>query len=202
MSLHRSELLGLRCLVAAGLAWVGAPAWAHTAASSAGGLLAGLLHPVQGVDHLLAMVAVGLWGAFLGPTLRWSLPVVFPLLMVVGAMLGMAGIAFGFVEAGIAASVVVLGAAIAAGWRAPAAAALVIVAGFGLLHGHAHGTELPEAAAPVAYAAGFVVATGALHLAGIALGEAGRSARGRMLLRGLGAAMAAAGAWMLVRAAA
>lgn len=189
----------LRSAAAAGLCCAAASAWAHTETTAAGGLLAGLLHPVQGMDHLLAMVAVGLWGAFLGPPLLWALPVVFPLLMVAGGVLGIAGVQIGFVEIGIAASVVVLGASIAAGWRAPMSAALAIVAAFGLLHGHAHGTELPVAASPVAYAAGFVVATGLLHLTGIAIGAIGRSERGQLLLRAIGAGMAVTGGWMLVR---
>ncbi|TFZ01020.1 HupE/UreJ family protein [Ramlibacter henchirensis] len=174
-------------------------ALAHTEQSATGGLMSGLLHPVQGLDHLLAMVAVGIWGAFLGAPLVWALPVVFPLLMVIGAVLGIAGVPVASVEAGIAISVVLLGSVILTGWRAPVAAALALVAVFGVLHGHAHGTELPEAASPAAYSAGFVIATGLLHVAGIALGRLDCLPRGRALLRGTGAAMALAGTWMLAR---
>ncbi|WP_236589777.1 HupE/UreJ family protein [Ramlibacter aurantiacus] len=173
-------------------------AFAHVAQAGERGLVSGLLHPVQGLDHLLAMVAVGIWGAFLGAPLIWALPVVFPLLMVVGALLGMAGVPLPSVEAGIALSVALLGLAIVAAWRAPTAAALALVAAFGVLHGHAHGTELPEAASPAAYAAGFVIATGLLHLLGIALGQIERLPRGRAVLRGAGATMALAGVLMWV----
>jgi urease accessory protein len=181
---------------AALFAWCGM-AWAHTEQAAGAGFVAGLLHPVQGVDHLLAMVAVGIWGAFLKAPLVWALPVAFPMLMVVGAVAGMAGVPVPSVETGIALSVVLLGAAILAAWRAPVAVAVALVAVFGLLHGHAHGTELPQAATPAAYAAGFVLATGLLHLAGIALGRLERMPHGRALLRGVGGAMALAGSWML-----
>jgi urease accessory protein len=110
-------------LAALGLALAPA-AWAHDGTGVAGGFIAGVMHPIGGIDHLLAMVAVGMWGAFLGAPLIWQLPVAFPLLMVVGGVLGIAGVVLPGVEAGIALSVAVLGAAIAAGWRAPRAIAL------------------------------------------------------------------------------
>ncbi|MEJ7932480.1 HupE/UreJ family protein [Ramlibacter sp. AN1015] len=184
------------CAVVLGLACSGA--LAHTEPAATAGILSGLLHPVQGPDHLLAMVAVGIWGAFLGAPLLWMLPIVFPLLMVAGGILGIAGVPMPSVEAGIAASVVLLGSAILAGWRAPLAAALGLVAAFGVLHGYAHGTELPDATSPAAYCAGFIVATGLLHLAGIALGRLGRLPLGRGVLRAAGGAMAVAGASMLM----
>ena len=192
--LHRGR--GAAFAVAALCLWCGS-ASAHTEQATAAGFVSGLLHPVQGVDHLLAMVAVGIWGAFLRAPLVWVLPVAFPLLMVVGAIAAMARVPVPSVEIGIALSVVLLGGAILAAWRAPVAVAVALVAAFGLLHGHAHGTELPQAATPAAYAAGFVLATGLLHLAGIALGQLERLPRGRALLRGVGAAMAFAGSWML-----
>jgi len=201
-SFHPSSRPALRMCCLLLLALACGPALAHTEQEGTGGLLSGLLHPVQGVDHLLAMLAVGIWGAFLGAPLIWALPVAFPLFMVAGAVLAIAGVPLPAVEIGIAVSVLLLGAAIAAGWRAPVAAAVVLVAAFGALHGHAHGTELPEAASPAAYAAGFVIATGLLHLAGIALGRLERLPKGRLLLRGAGAAMALAGAWLLVQHAA
>ncbi|MFM9881087.1 MAG: HupE/UreJ family protein [Burkholderiaceae bacterium] len=175
-----------------------AHAHAHTEGSGASGFLAGYLHPLSGVDHLLAMVAVGMWGAALGRPLIWALPVVFPLLMVVGGVLGIAGVPLPFIEAGIAVSVLVLGLAIALAWRAPLALALAIVALFGVLHGHAHGTELPQATSPEAYAAGFVVSTGILHLSGIALGLLQRLPSGALALRGGGALIAAVGGYLLV----
>lgn len=159
--------------------------------------MAGLLHPVSGVGHLLAMVAVGIWGAVLGAPLVWLLPVAFPLLMVVGGVLGIAGVAVPYVEQGIALSVTVLGVAIALAWRAPRWVALAIVAVFALFHGYAHGIELPRAAAPAAFATGFVITTGFLHLAGVGLGWCGRLPRGDRLLRGGGVAIAAVGVWLL-----
>ncbi len=172
-------------------------AHAHTDSAVAGGFSTGFVHPLAGLDHLLAMVAVGIWGATLGPPLLWALPVVFPLLMVVGAIVGMAGIPVPMVEAGIALSVLLLGLAIYADWKAPAAVAVALVAMFGILHGHAHGMELPESAEPAAYSAGFVLATGMLHLAGIALGTLRTRPVGPLLLRTCGALIAAVGVWIL-----
>lgn len=177
-------------------------AQAHTDAVTAQGWLAGVLHPVTGIDHLLAMVAVGIWGAALGAPLVWMLPLAFPLLMVAGGILGIAGVPVPFVEAGIALSVLMLGTAILAQWRAPIAVAVALVAFFGVLHGHAHGTELPDATSPAAYSAGFVLSTGLLHLAGIAIGELRRWRHGIAVLRAAGAALAATGTWLLVATAA
>lgn len=174
-----------------------APAFAH-ATGVAGGFESGLLHPVAGFDHLLAMFAVGVWGAQLGGKAVWSLPVTFPMMMAVGGALGMAGVAVGPVEIAIALSVVALGLAIAAAWRAPQAAALALVAVFALYHGHAHGTELPIAAEPVAYSIGFVIATGLIHLAGIGFGAVTRSLFDGWVARGAGALIAAAGLSFLV----
>lgn len=169
---------------------------AHTGEETANGFLAGVLHPLTGFDHLLAMVAVGIWGATLGRPLIWALPVAFPMLMVVGGMLGITGVALPFIESGIAVSVVVLGLAIAVAWRAPIAIAIAIVAAFGVFHGYAHGAELPNAVSPAAYVAGFVLCTGALHLAGIAIGTLQRLPNGRQALRASGGLIAAAGLWI------
>lgn len=173
------------------------PALAHESTGVANGFLAGVLHPVSGLDHLLAMVSVGIWGAFLGRPLIWQLPVAFPLVMVVGGVLGIVGVPVPQVELGIALSVVVLGIAVALRWHAPTVVAVAIVALFAIFHGHAHGTELPRAAAPHWYAAGFVLATGLLHLAGIALGTLTRVRGGVWLLRAGGAAIALVGGWIL-----
>lgn len=183
-------------LVAFCVLLLAAPAWAHSDQVTTGGFLAGYLHPLTGLDHMLAMVAVGMWGATLGRPLIWVLPVAFPLMMVVGGVAGIAGLPLPYVEAGIASSVVVLGLAIAAAWRAPVVVATAIVSVFGLLHGFAHGTELPTAAAPAAYSVGFVVSTGLLHLAGIAMGTLKSSARGGIFLRVCGAVIAAVGVWI------
>jgi urease accessory protein len=180
---------------------------AHNGAGVAGGFAAGLLHPISGANHLLAMVAVGIWGAFLGVPLLWVLPVAFPLMMVVGGILGIAGVALPSVEIGIALSVIVLGAAIAGAWRAPTPIAITIVAVFALFHGYAHGSELPRAAEPTAYATGFVITTGLLHIAGIAIGllarlpKVARLGKGIALLRIGGVLIVAAGVWFLREAA-
>ncbi len=174
------------------------PAWAHTEAGVAGGLISGFLHPLTGPDHLVAMVAVGLWGAFLGAPAIWLLPVVFPLVMTIGGVLGVLGIPLPAVELGIACSAIVLGLVVAFAARPPLWIAAVIVGVFAIFHGHAHGAELPEAADPVAYAIGFVTATGLLHLAGIALGLLVRWPAGRIAVRAAGGAIAAAGVVFLV----
>ena len=173
-------------------------AHAHTESAIGGGFVRGFLHPFTGGDHLLAMVAVGIWGAVLGAPLLWLLPVTFPMLMVFGAVAALAGLTLPAIEPGIALSVVVLGGAIAALWRAPLPAAIAVVAFFGFLHGFAHGRELPAAASPAAYATGFVLASGLLHGAGIAIGTVRALPRGDLGLRLLGAAIALAGAWLLV----
>jgi urease accessory protein len=173
-------------------------AQAHTESAVGGGFLRGLQHPFSGGDHLLAMVAVGIWGAVLGAPLLWALPVTFPMLMVLGAVAAMAGLVLPAIEPGIAGSVVVLGGAIAAFWRAPVPAAVAVVGFFGFLHGFAHGRELPAAASPAAYAAGFVLASGLLHGTGIAIGLLRAWRRGDDALRVLGAVIALAGLWLLV----
>ena len=145
-------------------------AFAHSEGGIAGGFISGFTHPIVGWDHVVAMVAVGLWGTFLGTPAIWLLPVVFPLVMAFGAVLGILGVPVPAVEVGIAVSAVVLGLLIVFKARLPLLVAAVIVAAFAIFHGYAHGTELPEAANPAAYAIGFVIATGLLHLAGIAFG--------------------------------
>lgn len=184
--------------VAAGLLlMLAASAQAHTDQMVTGGFVSGYLHPLTGLDHLLAMIAVGIWGAWLGKPLVWALPIAFPLLMVIGGVLGIAQVPLPYVETGIAVSVLVLGLAIAAAWRAPLAAALPVVAAFGLLHGYAHGSELPSSMAPAVFTAGFVVSTGMLHLAGIAIGAVKDLSFGGYVLRACGVVIAAAGVWIL-----
>ena len=164
----------LRCLFAllfiSFLALTPEAALAHSGGGIAGGFISGFTHPILGWDHVVAMVAVGLWGAFLGAPAIWLLPVVFPLVMAFGAVLGILGVPVPAVEVGIAGSAVVLGLLILSKTRLPLAAAAIIVAFFAIFHGYAHGTELPEAVSPAAYAVGFVISTGVLHLAGIAFG--------------------------------
>ena len=149
---------------------------------------------------MLAMIAVGLWGAFLGRPLVYALPMLFPAAMVVGGALGMAGVGAPPVELGIAASVVTLGAMILFAVRAPVAVACVIVGVFALYHGYAHGVELPAAADPVGYSSGFVLSTGLLHLLGIAFGLLRAAPAGAIALRAAGGAIALSGAWFLMAA--
>jgi urease accessory protein len=166
----------------------------------AGGLVSGFTHPIFGLDHVAAMVAVGLWGAFLGQPAIWLLPVVFPLVMAFGGLLGISGVPVPAVEAGIAASALALGAMVALALRPPLWVAALLVGAFAIFHGHAHGTELPQAANPLAYGAGFVIATGLLHLSGIALGLLARWPAGVRAVRVGGGAIACAGIYFLVGA--
>lgn len=168
-------------------------AFAHTGEGAVGGFASGFLHPLFGWDHVVAMVAVGLWGAFLGAPALWMLPIVFPLIMVLGGVLGIAGVPIPAVESGIASSAIVLGLLVALAVRLPLAVAMIIVALFAIFHGHAHGTELPSAANPVTYAVGFVIATGLLHLAGILFGGLSRWTAGRYAVQAGGAAIALVG---------
>lgn len=166
-----------------------------------GGFVSGLLHPVLGWDHVAAMVAVGLWGAFLGMPAIWVLPVVFPLVMALGGVAGLLGLPVPAVETGIAVSAIVLGLAVAFKVRPPLWIAGIVVAGFAIFHGYAHGTELPEAANPIAYSAGFMIATGLLHMAGIGLGHLVRWSAGKWLVQAVGALIALAGVAFLTGAA-
>ena len=169
------------------------PALAHTGEGYGGGFLAGFWHPVLGWDHVAAMVAVGLWGAFLGAPAIWILPVVFPMVMAFGAVIGILGIPLPMVEPGIAMSAVVLGLMILFAVRAPIWVAAVLVGVFAIFHGYAHGAELPSTANAFAFAVGFVVATGLLHLCGIALGLTVKWPAGRVAVRGAGAVISLAG---------
>lgn len=175
------------------------PALAHTQAGVPAGLASGFLHPLTGLDHLIAMVAVGIWGAQLGAPAIWVLPITFPLVMAFGGVLGVLGVPLPLPEVVIALSAVVLGCAVAGRLRLPFAAAAVVVGIFAIFHGHAHGTELPGAANPLAYGVGFVVATGLLHLCGIVIGTLLRWPVGARLVQGLGAAIAALGIFFLVQ---
>ena len=177
---------------------VPAAALAHEQGASAGaGFLTGFLHPIRGVDHVLAMFAIGLWGSQLGMPSIWVLPVAFPLVMAFGGALGIAGVPLPGTELGIALSVVALGAVIALALRPPVAGALALAAFFAIFHGHAHGAELPGQTGALAYSAGFVLATGLIHLTGIAVGLVIHLPRGPVLVRAGGAAIALAGLWIL-----
>lgn len=160
-----------------------------------GGLVGGLAHPLTGFDHLLAMVAVGLWASQLGKRAMIVLPLLFPAVMAVGALMGANGVALPWVEAGIVASVVILGAVVALGVKPSLAVSAVLVGVFALFHGHAHGTELPAAGSALMYGAGFVVATLVLHAIGMGIGVA---AKRPLVMRYAGGAIAAAGLVLLV----
>jgi urease accessory protein len=175
-------------------------AHAHVQQGEAAGFFTGLGHPVSGLDHVLAMIAVGLWGAQLGAPALWLLPVTFPMVMALGGMLGLLGVPLPGIEVGIAASAILLGLAVMSELRPPLAAAVVLVAVFGIFHGHAHGTELPAGQSALLYSMGFVIATGCLHGVGIAVGLIHRWRWGQTLLRAAGAGVALAGVFFMWRA--
>ena len=189
-----------RCVALLVLTIAPAFALAHEESGQAAGFLAGLAHPVSGLDHVLAMVAVGLWGAVLGPPAIWVLPVAFPLVMAFGGLMGLLGFPLPGVEIGIALSAIVLGAMVLAEVRPPLWLAALIVAFFAIFHGHAHGRELPEGTSALLYSLGFVVATGLLHAVGILIGFAHRWAMGRQVVRAAGGGVALAGLFFLWRA--
>jgi len=160
-----------------------------------GGFAAGVEHPLSGADHLLAMIATGIWAYQLGGRAKWLVPACFVAIMAGAAGLGMAGVGLPMIEGGIAASLLVLGLLIAFAVSVRPAAAGVIVAVFAVFHGYAHGVEMPAMASPWLYGAGFVAATAALHGVGLLLG---RSVAGKgLMLRAAGIAVATAGAWMM-----
>lgn len=175
-------------------------AFAHVRGGEAGGFSSGFMHPISGLDHVLAMVAVGLWGAQLGAPAMWLLPVAFPLVMAIGGFLGFVGVHIPGVEVGIALSALLLGAAVAVSLRPPLAASIALVCVFAIFHGHAHGTELPPGQDALLYSVGFVVATGCLHALGIAIGTMNRWTWGGATLRVLGAGIALGGTLFLWRA--
>ncbi len=200
MTPHRiMSLRHLRTLpLAAAAALLTQPALAHEQADVGGGLAAGLLHPLTGADHLIAMVAVGIWGAQLGAPAIWVLPITFPLVMALGGVLGIMHVPLPMPEVVIALSALVLGGAVALRLKLPFAAAAAVVAVFAVFHGHAHGAELPGSANPLAYGIGFVVATGLLHLCGIVIGTLTRWPAGERVVQGLGAVIALLGGYFLV----
>lgn len=175
-----------------------APAWAHLTEATGGGWSEGFAHPFSGIDHLVAMVAVGVWAAQLGRRALWLLPASFALVMAAGAALGLAGVALPGAEDGIALSVAVLGVLLAVAARPSLATGAAVVALFGLVHGYAHGAEMPETAAPMLYAMGFLAATVTLHLVGIGFGLAAQSRLGQRLLPIGAAAVAGIGITLML----
>jgi urease accessory protein len=173
---------------------------AHVEKGQVGGFVSGFHHPWSGFDHILAMVAVGIWGAQLGPQAIWLLPVTFPLVMAFGGFLGLIGVHLPGVEFGIAASALLLGTMVCLEARPKLIWAAVLVGAFGLYHGHAHGTELPPRQSGMLYSMGFVIATGCLHAIGIGLGLIHPFPAGRWALRGAGAGIAMTGLLFVWRA--
>ena len=176
---------------------VPARALAHATGDVAGGLASGFLHPISGLDHVVAMVAVGLWGVQLKQPAIWVLPVTFPIVMALGGVLGVRAVPVPPVEVGIALSAIVLGTMVALSKRLPLWAAAAIVGVFAIFHGYAHGTELPGAAEPLAYGAGFVLTTGLLHVCGITIGTVTRWRLGARVVRVCGVVVAVVGVYFL-----
>lgn len=195
MSAGRLSASRMFIAIVAGLA--SAAVDAHTQTGVAGGFASGFLHPVLGVDHLAAMVAVGLWGAQLGRPAIWALPITFPSVMAVGGLLGMLAAPLPMVEIGVASSAIALGLLVATETRPALWIAAILVGAFAVFHGHAHGAELPAAANPLAYGVGFVLATGLLHLSGILLGTLIRWPYGAGVVRICGGIVAAVGGYFL-----
>jgi urease accessory protein len=172
-------------------------ALAHPVKGQAVGFLTGFLHPISGLDHVVAMIAVGLWGAQLGAPAIWLLPVAFPIVMAFGGMLGLMGVPLPGTEIGIAASAIMLGALVMLEIRPPLAAAAVVVSFFAIFHGHAHGSELPPGQDALLFSIGFVIATGCLHAVGISIGLIHKWPWGQRALRVAGGGVAAAGLFFL-----
>ena len=174
--------------------------FAHQRGGEAIGFASGFVHPISGLDHILAMIAVGMWGAQLGAPAIWVLPVVFPMVMALGGMMGLMGIKLPGIELCIALSALALGFAVFREARPKLWISATIVGAFAIAHGHAHGTELPIGANGVLYSVGFVMATGLLHALGIGIGLVHRWKAGRIALRVAGALVAMGGVFFLWKA--
>jgi len=175
---------------------------AHIQKGEAAGFWSGVRHPISGLDHVLAMIAVGLWGAQLGAPAIWLLPVAFPMVMALGGMMGLMGIPLPGTEIGIAASAILLGSAVMFESRPRLLIAASLVGFFAIFHGYAHGTELPPGQSGLLYSIGFVIATGCLHGVGIAIGLIHRWRWGQKVVRLAGAGVAVAGLlflWMALK---
>jgi urease accessory protein len=197
MSARRAPRPSREALLTFGLLLAAVPALAHEQSGQAAGFLTGLKHPVSGLDHVLAMISVGLWGAQLGAPALWLLPVVFPMVMAFGGFLGLLGVPVPGTEIGIAVSAILLGLMVALEVRPPLWVAAGLVGFFAVFHGYAHGTELPAGGNALLYSVGFVVATGGLHGVGIGIGAVHRWSAGKVALRVAGAVVALAGVYFL-----
>jgi urease accessory protein len=168
------------------------PTMVYAHPGEAGGLAHGLAHPFSGLDHLCAMVAVGLWAAQMGGRAAWMVPLSFVAVMALGGLLGMAAIALPYAETGIVLSLLVLGVLIAAAVRLPLALSAVLVGVFALFHGYAHGAEMSPGASALAYALGFMSASALLHLSGFTFGVLARA----QMQRFAGAVVAMTGGYL------
>ncbi|HVK98905.1 MAG TPA: HupE/UreJ family protein [Dongiaceae bacterium] len=190
----------LRRVAVGALLLIGAPAaFAHPGHGDIQGFISGFAHPWNGLDHVLAMLAVGIWAAQMGGRKSWALPLTFPLLMLAGGAMGMSGLGLPGVEIGIALSALLLGALVLLAARPTMGFAAPLVGIFALFHGHAHGAELPVGVDALMYCGGFVLATAMLHGLGLLLGSLHRWKSGALALRGAGGVIAAAGATLLAQ---
>jgi urease accessory protein len=192
------QQVSLVALVAIATAASSTAAFAHAGDHSHMGFTEGLLHPFSGLDHVLAMIAVGLWASQLGGRALWLLPLTFPMVMAAGAAVGVSGVALPWIEIGIAGSVMVLGGAVALALRPSLAVSIPLIGAFALLHGYSHGVELPANASALSYGAGFIAATLVLHAIGITLGFAAARIPVRFAARAAGGAIACIGLALLV----
>jgi len=172
-------------------------AQAHPGHGTATGMAGGFAHPLTGLDHFCALVAVGLWAAQRGGRALWAVPLAFVSAMTFGAMAGMSGHTLPFAEQGIAASVLILGLLIAAARQLPLAASIVLVGTFALFHGYAHGAEMPASASGFTYGLGFMAATVGLHLFGMGLGLTARKLAAEQTVRYAGVAVAMCGLYLV-----
>ena len=193
----QSTLMRLRLSVAA-LMFLPSFAYAHVGVGDASGFMYGLTHPTGGLDHVCAMLAVGLWAAQMGGRLVWAVPLTFVGVMALGGALPMLGISLPFVEQGIVLSVLLLGVLIAAAVRLPLLLSSSMVGLFALWHGHAHGAEMPELASGIGYALGFMLATALLHAIGIVSGLGLQRWARERAIHAAGAGIALCGAYLAV----
>jgi urease accessory protein len=192
---HKASLVALTAIATAGFS---SAAFAHIGDHSHMSFAEGLAHPFTGLDHMLAMVAVGLWASQIGGRALWLLPLTFPVVMAAGAALGFEGAPLPWVEIGIAASVLVLGGLVALRVKPSLAVSVPLIAAFAALHGYSHGVELPASVSALTYAGGFIAATAVLHLIGIGLGLAANRIPARFVAQTAGGAIAVLGAVLLV----
>ena len=173
-------------------------AYAHVGAGEASGFMHGLTHPISGLDHICAMVAVGLWAAQMGGRSVWAVPLTFVSVMILGGVMGMMGISLPFAETGIVLSVLMLGILIAASIRLPLWLSSSMVGLFALCHGHAHGAEMPDSASVMTYAFGFILSTATLHILGIMFGLGMHRLAHKQVMRWVGASVALCGVYLAV----